>query len=83
MFLIFKPVPGIQIVEGSVRSESGKKIRRMTGGEGLRGGNTVTPYPTPSLFFPDHISLHCPINLNTWNRLLVFFMLLKLIGAPF
>ena len=29
------------------------------------------PYPTPSLFFffSAHISLHCPHDLNSWNRL--------------
>ena len=75
MFLIFKPVPGIQIVEGSVRSESGKKVRRRTGGE----EGTLSP-PTP----PHHrFFLHCPINNDTWKRLLVFLIVLKLSGAPF
>ena len=27
-----------------------------------------TPYPTPSLFFSAHISLHYPQDLNAWNR---------------
>ena len=40
-------------------SESGEKIRRRTGERG-RGGNTLTPYPTPSLFFPDpHLLALC------------------------
>ena len=56
-------------MERGAKEESEKKIRRKRG----RGGKEVFrfhSYPSPSLFFfPAHISLRGPHDLNAWNKL--------------
>ena len=50
-----------------MKEENEKKIRRKRG-RGRKEGLSPLPHPLVVLFFV-HISLHCPHDLNAWNRL--------------
>ena len=62
------PVPGVQIVECGAKEEREKKIRAK------RGEGSHPPHPSLFVclfvcFFLLTSSLHCPHDLNSWNRL--------------
>lgn len=60
-----------------------EKNKEEDRGRGEEEETRSPPTPPHHCFFLITSPCSCAINLNTWNRLLVFFMLLKLIGAPF